>query len=72
MGAAQRRNKLGLLIQGSVQPPPLTLARANWEQAMADEIQARRVDFAPDEILLARVAELEAIKYSQSAYNRKR
>ena len=71
-GAAQRRNKLGLLIQGSVQPPPLTLARANWEQAMADEIQARRVDFAPDEVLLARVAELEAIKYSQSAYNRKR
>src|SRR5580692_11023194 len=33
-GAAQRRNKLGLLIQGSVQPPPLSLVRANWEAAM--------------------------------------
>ena len=34
-GAAQRRNKLGLLIQGSVQPP-LPLARAAWQQAMCD------------------------------------
>ena len=33
-GAAQRRNKLGLLIQGSVQPPPLSLSRAEWENAM--------------------------------------
>ena len=34
-GAAQRRNKLGLLIQGSVQPP-LPLARTAWQQAMCD------------------------------------
>ena len=35
-GAAQRRNKLGLLIQGSVQPPPISLARADWQKAMGD------------------------------------
>ena len=33
-GAAQRRNKLGLLIQGSVQPPPLNLAKMDWQLAM--------------------------------------
>src|SRR5215469_11455566 len=33
-GAAQRRNKLGLLIQGSVQSPMEALPRANWEAAM--------------------------------------
>src|SRR5882672_8354171 len=32
-GAAQRRNKLGLLIQGSVQPP-VSMAREDWENAM--------------------------------------
>ena len=33
-GAAQRRTKAGLLIQGSVQPPPLKLERAKWQAAM--------------------------------------
>jgi hypothetical protein len=32
-GAAQRRTKTGLLIQGSVQPPPLRLDRAAWQMA---------------------------------------
>jgi lipoate-protein ligase A len=73
-GAAQRRNKRGLLIQGSVQPPPIELARAAWEEAMADAVEPRPqwVEFRPDEALLARAAELEATKYSQSAYNHKR
>ncbi|HZL13141.1 MAG TPA: lipoate--protein ligase family protein, partial [Verrucomicrobiae bacterium] len=30
-GAAQRRNKFGLLIQGSVQPPPIPIARSDWK-----------------------------------------
>ena len=34
-GAAQRRNRLGLLVQGSVQPPPGP-DRPRWEQAMLD------------------------------------
>jgi lipoate-protein ligase A len=73
-GAAQRRNKLGLLIQGSVQPPPLTLARTDWEQAMAAVAvpPAQWVDFTPDAGLTARVTELGAMKYCQTAYNRKR
>lgn len=33
-GAAQRRTRCGLLIQGSVQPPPLPLDPAEWRQAM--------------------------------------
>ena len=35
-GAAQRRNKFGLLIQGSVQPPPISLSRPDWQQAMRE------------------------------------
>lgn len=33
-GAAQRRTKLGLLIQGSIQPPRLRLRRPAWQAAM--------------------------------------
>ena len=33
-GAAQRRTRNGLLIQGSVQPPPIQLLRKRWETAM--------------------------------------
>lgn len=33
-GAAQRRNRHGLLIQGSVQPPP-SCRRTDWEEAMS-------------------------------------
>ena len=73
-GAAQRRNKLGLLIQGSVQPPPIPLKRPDWEQAMVDTVTPPRAlaQLSLDVNLLARVAELEAAKYSQAAYNRKR
>ncbi|HKS38059.1 MAG TPA: lipoate--protein ligase family protein, partial [Verrucomicrobiae bacterium] len=35
-GAAQRRNRHGLLIQGSVQPPPIKVAKADWQKAMCD------------------------------------
>jgi len=73
-GAAQRRNKLGLLIQGSVQPPPIPVKRADWESAMVDAVtpSATLVQISPTAELLARAAELEAAKYSQAAYNRKR
>ncbi len=33
-GAAQRRNKSGLLIQGSVRPPVVSISRGDWERAM--------------------------------------
>ncbi|HZI33588.1 MAG TPA: hypothetical protein VFF11_14705, partial [Candidatus Binatia bacterium] len=51
-GAAQRRNKLGLLIQGSVQPPPVPISRADWEKAMCHvaetQFSVTWINFAPD------------------------
>src|ERR1700677_3870212 len=74
-GAAQRRNKSGLLIQGSVQPP-VPLARGDWENAM---VEAARKDFgiewkawSPDENFRTRVESLAAEKFSQESFNRKR
>jgi lipoate-protein ligase A len=75
-GAAQRRSKLGLLIQGSVQPPPLSLERGAWEAAMRDvgakTMGTRGSEWKPDTALSARVAELVSLKYSQKSYNEKR
>jgi len=75
-GAAQRRNKLGLLIQGSVQPPPVGLKREQWERAMqnagAKMFGAEWVEAKPDEPLAARAMELAREKYSQRGYNEKR
>ena len=75
-GAAQRRSKLGLLIQGSVQPPPLAIKRDDWEVAMR-EVGAKTLGAAwsgwkPDPELAARVDELVRQKYSQKSYNEKR
>ena len=73
-GAAQRRNRLGLLIQGSVQPPSVSLARADWERALIalTSPSSAWTEFAPDAPLLDRMAKLMAQKYSQRAYNQKR
>jgi lipoyl(octanoyl) transferase len=74
-GAAQRRTRDGLLIQGSVQPPP-ALARAAWHEAMRTvaccQYGARWVEFEPDQALSERAEELARQKYSQAAYNQKR
>ncbi len=75
-GAAQRRNKLGLLIQGSVQPPPILLKRADWENAMRDAArlnwQIEWKELLPDEPLQRHAEELACKKHSQAIYNRKR
>ena len=75
-GAAQRRNRLGLLVQGSIQPPPLTLARADFEGAMRavaeKNFAVRWQDYSPDAALQQRTELLAAEKYSRPAYNRKR
>ncbi len=60
-GAAQRRTRDGLLIQGSVQPPPIKILRADWERAMG-EVAAREmgiywVDFRPEVTLTQRMEE---------------
>jgi len=75
-GAAQRRRRDGLLIQGSVQPPPLSLASEDWHKAMRDaavsERSVRWAKFELDKPLSTRTQELARQKYSQAAYNRKR
>ena len=75
-GAAQRRNKLGLLIQGSVQPPPVPLARAAWEQAMCRvavrEFSVTWRDSALDAELRDEAAKWLREKYSQPCYNQNR
>jgi lipoate-protein ligase A len=74
-GAAQRRNRLGLLIQGSVQPPPVTIARSDWEHAMltagekAFGIVWQSTD--ADALLLAEAERLTAAKFSRKEYNQK-
>jgi lipoate-protein ligase A len=75
-GAAQHRTRDGLLIQGSVQPPGLALARADWEKAMCEEARAGQgaewLTFEPDALLAERVQALVRQKYSQASYNEKR
>ena len=75
-GAAQRRTRSGLLIQGSVQPPPLGLAKIDWQQAMCDAADAafgvRWTEFELGGELRERAEALAAEKYSQPAFNRKR
>jgi lipoate-protein ligase A len=75
-GAAQRRTRDGLLIQGSVQPPGVALARADWQKAMGDVARIEQgacwVDYEPDPPLAELTRELALKKYSQPSYNRKR
>jgi lipoate-protein ligase A len=75
-GAAQRRTRDGLLIQGSVQARPLSLARVDWEKAMCDVARDERganwSAFEPDAPLAERASALARVKYSQAGYNRKR
>jgi len=75
-GAAQRRTRDGLLMQGSLQPQRLSLARADWEQAMCDvacaEQAANWVVIEPDAPLAERASDLARQKYSQANFNQKR
>lgn len=75
-GAAQRRTKAGLLIQGSIQPPPLSLKRGDWEGAMIEttpeEVSKAAKTLTLDPRLHERAEELTDQKYSHSTYNQKR
>jgi lipoate-protein ligase A len=75
-GAAQRRNKLGLLIQGSVQPPTISFSRSDWEQAMAAvavaQFHIRWQTFVADAELLAAADQLADGKFSLALYKEKR
>jgi lipoate-protein ligase A len=74
-GAAQRRNRLGLLIQGSVQPP-VSIPRDAWERGMAavavEQFCMGWQTSGVDPELLAAAGQLAAGKFSRAAYNQKR
>lgn len=74
-GAAQRRNRLGLLIQGSVQPPP-GLSREIWQRAMCEVFKVRGAAqwqiFEPSAQFRTHADALVQSRYSQDAYNRRR
>ena len=75
-GAAQRRNNLGLLIQGSVQPPPLNLCRDHFDAAMCDVAEknfgAAWQRFPAEDAAHKDATRLASEKYSQVCYNQKR
>lgn len=75
-GAAQRRAKTGLLIQGSVQPPPIGLAKFDWQKAMCDvaveKWQVRWMELDFENMPRQRATELMAQKFSRDDFNRKR
>ena len=74
-GAAQRRTRDGLLIQGSIQPPP-EADRAAFESAFCAAAQANwGISWEPLEISAAlngRVQELVREKYSRREFNERR
>ncbi|HXC98941.1 MAG TPA: hypothetical protein VN048_06340 [Verrucomicrobiae bacterium] len=75
-GAAQRRTRAGLLIQGSVQPPPIKIQRVDWENAMCDVAAANYgitwKEFAADAALNLRAAKLAETIYAQASHNERR
>jgi lipoate-protein ligase A len=77
-GAAQRRNRLGLLIQGSVQPPgpPPALTSGQFTSALRrlaeEQFSAAWTELSPDPTLRRRAETLAAEKYSRADYNREK
>jgi lipoate-protein ligase A len=74
-GAAQRRTRDGLLIQGSVQPPP-GLEREAWEDAVcawaAKQWKIQWRDWALPIDVVKDVERLASGKYASSTYNQGR
>jgi lipoate-protein ligase A len=75
-GAAQRRNRNGLLIQGSVQAAAFSIARQDWQRAACNvAAQTEDVEWMvldPDLPLVRKAEALARTKYCQASYNRKR
>jgi lipoate-protein ligase A len=81
-GAAQRRNRFGLLIQGSVQDCGLPVSRHQWLNGMLETARwPERIQWKGrtvaltlelDEEITRRVEQLTAEKYSQASYNERR
>jgi len=75
-GAAQRRTRDGLLIQGSIQPGPIKFERREWENHMvaAGEkfLGLHHQSYAPDASFRQTLDQLVQDKYSLPKFNRKR
>ena len=75
-GAAQRRSRQGLLIQGSLQRQPTGISRSTWERSFCQTAESLfGVRWEPLEwtaALNVSADDLERGKYSKSEYNRKR
>jgi lipoate-protein ligase A len=75
-GAAQRRTRTGLLVQGSLQPRPDRTVRTEWQQAMCavggERFGINWLSFTPDLSLQEQAGQLARGKYSQPAYNQRR
>lgn len=75
-GAAQRRTRAGLLIQGSIQPQPAGITREVWQEAMRVAASAGVAihweELTLTEKVLHRARELVADKYGQESHNRRR
>jgi len=74
-GAAQRRSRQGLLIQGSIQPP-VAVAKADWQKALCDIAHEQwGVNWIPFDLspaLEERAKSLAEQKYSKPEYNGRR
>jgi len=74
-GAAQRRTRHGLLIQGSIQPPP-GLGRADWEEAFCSVarqqwgVEWQR--FEPNDVIQRQAEKLTKQKYATRQHNERR
>ncbi len=71
-GAAQRRTRTGLLIQGSVQPLPLKLERVAWQRAMCEAFSVEWRNWMPDEQVRQQTERLIRDKHGCETYQRKR
>ncbi len=75
-GAAQRRTRSGLLIQGSLQPPSGAPARGAWQEAMRkvaeEHWSVRWRTFVVPAIVLDRAEQLATGKYGHADYNQRR
>ncbi len=75
-GAAQRRTRDGLLIQGSIQPPVGSPSRDTWQlKAIENACWPDGLSWKtaqPDALILESARELTTKKFASSAFNQKR
>lgn len=75
-GAAQRRNKFGLLIQGSIQPTPATVSRTQFMDALltvgCEQFSAPARELSPSADLIQQSGQLAEERYRRDEYNRRR